>query len=120
MNIKPIRTEEDYDAALARVDEIFFAERDTPEFDELDILVTLIEAYEAIHYPMGDDIDPIAAIKKSMESKGLKQKDLAPILGTESRVSEILNRKRKPTAAMILALHEKLKIPLETLIRAAA
>lgn len=120
MNIKPIRTEEDYDAALVRVDEIFFAERDTPEFDELDILVTLIEAYEAVHYPMGEDTDPIAAIKESMKAKGLKQKDLAPILGSESRVSEILNRKRKPTAAMILALHEKLKIPLETLIRAAA
>ena len=119
MNIKPIRTEEDYDAALARVDEIFFAERDTPEFDELDILVTLIEAYEAIHYPIGEP-DPIAAIKESMKSKGFKQKDLAPILGSESRVSEILNRKRKPTAAMILALHEKLQIPLETLIRAAA
>ncbi|KAF0117552.1 MAG: transcriptional regulator [Hyphomonadaceae bacterium] len=119
MNITPIRNEEDYDAALARVDKIFFAERGTPEFDELDILVTLIEAYEAIHYPMGE-IDPIAAIKETMKAKGYRQKDLASILGSESRVSEILNRKRKPTAAMILALHEKLKIPLETLIRAAA
>lgn len=120
MNIKPIRTEEDYDAALARVDQLMCVPKTFEEGDELDILVTLIEAYEAIHYPMGENADPIAAIKESMKAKGFKQKDLAPILGSESRVSEILNRKRKPTAAMILALHEKLNIPLETLIRAAA
>ena len=119
MIIKPIRTEEDYDAALARVDELMCVPKTVEEGDELDILVTLIESYEAIHYPIGET-DPIAAIKETMKQKGFKQKDLAPILGSESRVSEILNRKRKPTAAMILALHEKLGLPLETLIKAAA
>lgn len=97
----------------------FFAKRDTPEGDELDILVTLIEAYEAIHYPIGEP-DPIAAITKRMGELGLKQKDLADILGSASRVSEILNRKRKPTVPMILKLHERLGLPLETLVPAAA
>lgn len=115
MNIKPIKTEEDYQEALARLDVIFDAPLDSPDGDEADILSILIEKYEDEHYPIGPP-DPIEAIKFRMEQMGMKKSDMAEILGYKSRVSEILNKKRKLTLEMIRRLHEKLNIPYETLI----
>lgn len=115
MNIKLIKTEEDYQEALARLDVIFDAPLDSPDGDEADILSILIEKYEDEHYPIGPP-DPIEAIKFRMEQMGMKKSDMAEILGYKSRVSEILNKKRKLTLEMIRRLHEKLNIPYETLI----
>ena len=92
-DLKPIRSERDYDHALAEVEELWGAKAGTPKGDRLDILAILIEAYETEHYPM-DPPDPIAAIKFRMEQQGLTRKDLEEILGTRTRVSEVLNRKR--------------------------
>ncbi len=117
MDIKPIRTEADYKKALARLEEIFDASPKTKEGDELDILALLIERYEDLHYHIGPP-DPIEAIKFRMEQMGYKQKDLAKIIGYKGRVSEILSRKRKLTLEMIRSLHEKLNIPLESLVKA--
>lgn len=117
MNIKPIKTKKDYQKALERLEEIFDARPGTKEGDELDILVLLIERYEEKHYPI-EAPDPIEAIKFRMEQMGYKQKDLAEIIGNKTRVSEILNRKRKLTLEMIRNLHEKLNIPLEALVKA--
>lgn len=116
--IKPIRTEADYQAALARANAIFQAQPGEPEFDELDILTTLIEAYEARHYPIPEP-DPIEYIKHKMAEQGLRQRDLAGWLGGENRVSEILNRKRKLTAKMMKALHDNLGLSAEILLAAA-
>lgn len=116
MDIKPIRTEKDLDAALARVDELWGSDPGTPEGDEFEVLVTLIEAYEDIHHPIGMP-DPIDAIKFHMEQKGLRQKDLVGIIGSRARVSEVLNRKRSLTLPMIRALHRELGIPAESLIQ---
>jgi HTH-type transcriptional regulator/antitoxin HigA len=116
MNIKLIKTEEDYENALARLEEIFDSPLGSEEGDELEILGMLIEKYEDEHYPIGP-ADPIEAIKFRMEQMGMKQKDLAEIIGYKSRVSEILNRKRKLTLEMIRKLHTSLKIPTEILIR---
>lgn len=115
--IKPIKTEADYDAALATVETIMGAEADTSEGDHLDVLVTLIEAYEAKHWPI-DLPDPIEAIKLRMTQRGLTRKDLEPLLGSRGRVTEILNRKRPLTLAMIRRLHAALGIPLECLVAA--
>ncbi len=117
MNIFPIRTEDDYDAALKRIDQLMNAEFGTPEGDKLDILVTLVEAYEAKHYPI-PACDPIEAIKFRMEQMGLEAKDLTPIIGSRSKVSEVLNRKRQLSIAMIRNLHAQLHLPFESLIRA--
>ena len=116
--IKPIRTEADYRQALARVEAIFEATPGTPEFDELDILGTLVCAYEDQHYPIPEP-DPIEYIKYKMAERGLRQRDLAAWLGGESRVSEILNRKRKLTAKMMKALHDNLGLSAEMLLAAA-
>ncbi|AMR26500.1 hypothetical protein A0257_04850 [Hymenobacter psoromatis] len=116
--IKPIRTEADYQATLARAEVIFQAQPGEPEFDELDILTTLIEAYEARHYPIPEP-DPIEYIKYKMAEQGLRQRDLAVWLGGENRVSEILNRKRKLTAKMMKALHDNLGLSAEVLLAAA-
>jgi len=116
MEIKAIKTEQDYNQALKRLDEIFHAEIDTPEGDEAEVLSILIEKYEDEHYPIGMP-DPIEAIKFRMEQMGMKQKDLAEIVGFTSRVSEILNRKRKLTLGMIRKLSEKLHIPTEVLVQ---
>jgi HTH-type transcriptional regulator / antitoxin HigA len=116
-DLKPIRSEKDYERALAEVEELWGAKAGTPKGDRLDILATLIEVYEAEHYPM-DPPDPIEAIKFRMEQQGLKRKDLEEILGTRTRVSEVLNRKRGLSINMIRALHEKLGISAEILIRA--
>ncbi len=104
MNIKPIRNEKDYDLTLQRVDSLMDAEFGSKAFDELDILTTLVENYEAKHYPI-DTPDPIEAIKFRMEQEGLKQKDLVKIFGNKVRVSEILNKKRRLTLDMIRNIH---------------
>ena len=119
MNIKPIRTEEDLAAAFARVEQLWGAEIDSPEGDELEILALLIEKYEDEHYPMPPS-DPIEAIKFLMEQQGLIPRDLEPFLGSSGRVCEVLNRKRKLSLAMIKRLHDGLKIPYESLLAGAA
>lgn len=114
MNISPIRIENDYNRALKRIDELMDAEPNTKDFDELDILVTLVEVYEEKHYKI-DAPDPISAIKFRMEQEGLKQKDLVSALGDETRVSKILKGQRKLTVEMIQKLHYQFKIPFESL-----
>ena len=115
-NLKPIRTKGDYDASLAEIERLWGARSGTPEGDRLDILATLVDAYENEHFPM-DPPDPIAAIKFRMEQKGLNRKDLAEILGSRTRVAEVLNRRRGLSINMIRRLHEKLGISVEVLIR---
>jgi HTH-type transcriptional regulator/antitoxin HigA len=117
MNIKPIKTEKDYQNALSRLEEIFDSRPGTSEGDELDILALLIERYETEHYPI-EAPDPIEAIKFRMEQMGYKQKDLEEIIGYKGHVSEILNKKRKLSLEMIRNLHEKLNIPLAALVQA--
>ena len=114
--LKPIRTEADYKAALAEVERLWGAPAGTPEGDRLDILATLVDAYENEHYPM-DPPDPIEAIKFRMEQQGLTRKSLEGILGTRTRVAEVLNRRRGLSINMIRRLHEKLGISAEVLIR---
>lgn len=115
MNITPIRTENDYNKALKRIDILMDTEPNTKEFDELDILATLVEVYEEKHYKI-DAPDPISAIKFRMEQEGLKQKDLVSALGDETRVSKILKGQRKLTVEMIQKLHYQFKIPFESLL----
>jgi HTH-type transcriptional regulator/antitoxin HigA len=115
MNIKVIKTEEEYNQALKRLEIIFDAPVDSPEGDEADLLGILIEKYEDENYPI-EAPDPIDAIKFRMEQMNMDNKDLAKIIGYKSRVSEIFNRKRKLTLRMIKNLHDKLKIPYESLI----
>ncbi len=116
MEIKPIRSEEDYQAALERLEPIFDAKRGTPEGDELEVLSILIDKYENDHFPIGLP-DPIEAIKFRMEQMDMKPKDLAEVLGFKSRVSEILNRKRKLSLEMIRKLNTSLHIPTEVLVQ---
>ncbi|MGK5020758.1 helix-turn-helix domain-containing protein [Janthinobacterium sp. LB2P10] len=116
MDIKPIRTEDDYRAALRDVESLMSAEFGTPDGDRLDVLATLVEAYEARHFPM-ELPSPIDAIKFSMEQKGLAPKDLEPLIGRLNRVYEILNGKRPLTLPMIVRLNDALGIPAEVLIR---
>jgi HTH-type transcriptional regulator/antitoxin HigA len=115
MNIHPIHNENDYEAALEKVELLMDARPGTEAFDELDILSTLIESYEAKHYTI-EAPDPIEAIKFRMEQGGLIQKDLVDIFGNKSRVSEILNKKRKLTLGMIRNLNGSLNIPFENLL----
>lgn len=115
-NLKPIRTKADYEAALAVIERLWGARAGTPQGDRLDILATLVDAYENEHYPM-DPPDAIEAIKFRMEQQGLDRKDLADILGSRSRVAEVLNRRRGLSINMIRRLHEKLGISVEVLIR---
>lgn len=114
--LRPIRTKKDYEAALAEVERLWGAKSGTPKGDRLDILATLIEAYEAKHYPM-DPPDPIEAILFRMEQQGLSRKDLEPMIGARNRVAEVLNRKRGLSIEMIRQLHKKLGISAEVLIR---
>ena len=114
MNIKPIKNERNYTDALSKIEKLMSAKPNTPEMDELEVLTTLVEAYEEQFYKI-DAPDPIEAIKFRMEQEGLKQKDLVAIVGSKSRVSEILNRKRKLTIEMIRSLHKQLHIPIESL-----
>jgi HTH-type transcriptional regulator/antitoxin HigA len=115
-DLKPIRTEADYETALAEVERLWGAKSGTPKGDRLDVLATLIEAYEARQYPM-DPPDPIEAICFRMEQKGLTRKDLEPMIGTRNRIAEVLNRKRGLSIEMIRNLHEKLDIAADVLIR---
>ena len=115
-NVKPIRTKKDYEAALAEVERLWGAGLGTPEGDRLDVLATLIDAYEAAHFPI-DPPDPIEAIKFRMEQQGLTRKDLEPLIGTRTRVAEVLNRKRSLSIGMIRRLHQALGISAEVLIR---
>lgn len=117
MNIKPIKTEKDYEAALERLEVIFEAKKGTPKGDELELLGILIDSYENENFPIGFP-DPVEAIKFRMEQLGYNQKDLANIVGLKSRASEILNRKRKLSLEMIRQIHERLHIPTEVLIQA--
>ncbi len=115
MDIQPIKTEADYDLALAEINKLWGAELDTPEGDRLDILMILVEAYEAKHHSV-DPPDPVDAILFRMEQQGLTRKDLELVLGSRSRVSEVLNRKRTLSLDMIRRLHKHFNIPLESLV----
>lgn len=114
--VKPIRLEADYEVALAEVERLWGAKAGTPEGDRLDVLATLIDAYEAEHHPM-DPPDPVEAIKFRMQQQGLTRKDLEEIIGTRTRIAEVLNRKRGLSIGMIRRLHERLGISAEVLIR---
>ncbi len=116
MKIHPIRTEADYNQALAEVDRLWGAKPDTASGDRLDVLLVLVEDYEAKHHPI-DPPDPIEAIKFRMEQLNLKRKDLEPLLGPRGRVAEVINRRRPLSLAMIRKLHQQLRIPLESLIQ---
>lgn len=118
MDIRPIRTEEDYKAELREVSAYFDDEPapETPESDRFEVLLTLVEAYEARHYPI-DLPDPVEAIKFRMDQAGLTPKDLVPMIGRLNRVYEILNHTRPLTLGIIWRLHEKLGIPAECLIQ---
>lgn len=119
MEIRPVKTKSAYRTALREIESLMTARANTPEGERLDILVTLVEAYERKHFPM-DLPDPIAAIRFVMEQRGLTAKDLEPMLGRPNRVYEVLNRKRPLTLKMIWQLHKGLGIPAESLIRPPA
>ncbi len=116
VEVKPIRLEADYAAAMAEIERIWGAKAGTPDGDRLDVLATLVDAYESEHYP-ADPPDPIEAIKFRMEQQGLTRRDLEAMLGTRARVAEILNRKRDLSIGMIRRLHDQLGISAEVLIR---
>ena len=116
MEIKPIKNKRDYRRALKEIDGLMHAKRNTLEGDRLDVLVTLVEAWEARHYPL-DLPDPIAAIKYHMEQRGLSPNDLTPFIGGRNRVYEVLARKRPLTLKMVWRLHKGLGIPAESLIK---
>jgi len=115
MTIKPIKTERDYRTALKEIERLWDAKPNTLRGDRLEVLVTLVEAYEQRHYKV-EPPDPVEAIKFRMEQLGLKSSDLAKILGGRSRVSEVLNRKRKLTVDMMRSLRRRLDIPAESLL----
>src|SRR5437870_10289975 len=117
-DVQPIRTKKDYEAALRDIERLWGAKSGTPEGDRLDVLATLVDAYEAVHFPM-DPPDPIEAIRFRMEQRGMTRKDLEPLIGTRTRVAEVLNRKRNLSHGMIRRLHDRLGIPAEILIRAS-
>lgn len=119
MDIKPIRNDKDLRQAFKRLEEIFQAKPKTPEYDEMEILTTLIEVYENKHYPIGP-ASPIEAIKFRMEQQGLTPRDLEAYIGKSGRVSEVLNGKRSLTLRMIKSLHDGLHIPYESLLSASA
>jgi HTH-type transcriptional regulator/antitoxin HigA len=114
--LKPIRTNADYRKSLAELERLWGARGGTPNGDRLDVLATLVDVYENEHYPI-DRPDPIEAIKFRMEQQGLSRKDLEPLIGTRTRVAEVLNRRRSLSIGMIRRLHDRLGIPAEVLIR---
>src|SRR5207247_9577560 len=116
VKIAPVRTERDYDAALAEIEALMDAKRGTPDGDRLDVLVTLVEAYEARHWAI-DPPDPIDAIKLRLEQRGLSRRYLEKIVGGSGRVSEILNRKRSISIEMMRRLHAELNIPSASFLR---
>ena len=118
MNVKPIRTEEDYQEALQEVEKLMEAQPEpgTPEADRLEVLATLLDAYEARHFPIPEPDDPVQVLEYYMESRGLNRSDLIPFLGSKERVSEALHRKRSLSLEMIRRLHAGLGIPADLLI----
>lgn len=118
MTIKPIRNDEELKAAFQRLEAIFQAEPDTPDADEMEVLVTLIEVYENKHYAI-TPTDPIEAIKFRMDQQNLSVRDLEAYIGSSGRVSEVLNRKRPLSLRMIKRLHDGLSIPYESLLAGA-
>ena len=116
MDIKPIKTKADYKAMLAEIEGLMMARANTPEGERLDVLVTLVEAYERKHFTM-EAPDPVEAIKSRMEDLGLKPNDLQPMIGRLNRVYEVLNYRRPLTLSMIRRLHDGLGIPAESLIK---
>lgn len=116
MEIRPIKTEADYEATLKEIEGLMSAEADSPQGDRLDVLVTLVEAYERAHYPIGFP-DPVEAIKFRMEQQGLSVEDLVPVIGRKNRVYEVLARKRPLTLRMIERLHDTFSIPAESLLK---
>jgi HTH-type transcriptional regulator/antitoxin HigA len=115
MTIRPIRCDVDHESALKRIQALMSAKPGTDDGDELNVLATLVDAYEAKHFPI-ETADPIEAIRFRMEQMGLERNDLEPLIGSRARVSEILNRRRGLSLKMIRTLHEELNIPLEALI----
>jgi HTH-type transcriptional regulator/antitoxin HigA len=115
-DLKPIRSQAEYEKALVEIEQLWGARSGTPKGDRLDVLATLIDVYEVKHYPI-DPPDPIEAIKFRMEQQGLTRRELEPLIGSRTRVAEVLNRKRNLSIAMIRRLHDKLGIPAEVLIR---
>ncbi|MDE0693058.1 MAG: helix-turn-helix domain-containing protein [Gammaproteobacteria bacterium] len=116
MDVKPIKTEDDYDAALAEIDRLMGSPLDSRDGDKLEVLVTLVEAYEAVHWSI-EAPDPVSAIVHVMEANGWQQKDLARLIGSQPRASEILNRRRALTLPMIRALSERWNLPTSALVR---
>ena len=116
MEINPIRSEADYEAALKEIEKLIESQPGTPEGDRMDVLVTLVEAYEARYFPIPEPDDPVEVLDYYMESRGLSRSDLIAYLGSKERVSEILNRKRGLSLAMIRRLHNSLGIPADLLI----
>jgi HTH-type transcriptional regulator / antitoxin HigA len=116
MEIAPLKNRRDYRQALKEIETLMQARRNTPEGDRLDVLVTLVEAWERKHYPL-DMPDPVEAIKYHMEQNGLAPRDLIPFIGSRNRVHEVLNRKRPLTLKMIQRLHAGLGIPAESLLK---
>jgi HTH-type transcriptional regulator/antitoxin HigA len=117
MDIAPIKTQRDYKRVLKEIEGLMDAKRNTPRGDRLDVLVTLVEAWEAKRFPL-DLPDAVEAIKYHMDQQGLAPRDLVPLIGSRNRVYEVLARKRPLTLAMVRRLHEKLGIPAESLIKA--
>jgi len=116
MDIAPIKTQRDYKRSLKEIEGLMDAKRNTPRGDRLDVLVTLVEAWEAKHFPL-DLPDAVEAIKYHMDQQGLAPRDLVPLIGSRNRVYEVLARRRPLTLAMVRRLHEKLGIPAESLIK---
>jgi HTH-type transcriptional regulator/antitoxin HigA len=116
MEIKPIRNQADHQAALKEIEPLLESQPGTPEGDRLEVLVTLVEAYEARNFPIPEPDDPVQVLEYYMESRGLKRSDLVPFLGSKERVSEVLNRKRGLSLQMIQRLHTGLGIPANLLI----
>ncbi len=114
--VKPIRSEADYEAALAEIERLWGTELGTPEGDRLDVLATLVDAYEGQHHPV-DPPDPIEAIRFRMEQQGLTRRELEGMIGTRTRIAEVLNRKRGLSISMIRRLHQQLGISADVLIR---
>jgi HTH-type transcriptional regulator / antitoxin HigA len=115
MDIRPIKTEQDYNHSIRRIEALWGAKKDTAEGDELDLLITLAESYEIKHYPIAPP-DPVDAIKFRMEQMNMTKADLVKYIGSQSRVSEILNRKRSLTLKMVKSLYRGLKIPADILL----
>lgn len=116
MDIRPIKTEDDYDAALGEIDRLMGSRPDTPEGDKLNVLVTLVEAYEDAHWPI-EAPDPISAIGHVMEANGWKQRDFATLIGSQPHASEVLRRRRPLSLSMIRALSTEWNLPADTLVR---